>query len=870
MSDNPLSGKISLDTTDFKTAISHINRELRLTESGFRASAASLGNWSKSADGLTQRIGALTDEIKLQQKKVSLLKDEYVRVAKEKGENSRAAQNLLIRINRETEGLNKNQRELKESKEALDKVGDESEKTGKSAKKMGDKFKGAEGKTINLKDSLKGLSKVGKTVIIGLTAVAAAATLALGALAVKTGMMIKDATLAAARVEQVADVAILVGQNMGIAEDAVVSTAEGLRKQGIEADSAYEAVTKLMQADLDLGKAEGLMGVARDAAVIAGENTTETFDGITTAVLTLNTEMLRNKGIVFTSKSAYEDYAAANGLVASELTEVEKQAAFANAVIKAGIPIQGAYEKSLENPVKLLGSLKRVFNDIAVGVGGPFTKGLTNIIRPFYDLAKSVAAMVSEGGSLRPILDMLGAGFAGFGDQLGGAITSLEPLLEMFGEMISMLMGGDAEGASKVLENLINSLLDTITGFGSAGEGGGGVNILNFLRQGIINAIPRLMDLASDVLLNMVTGILDKLPMMLDAGTKILTALINGILPQLPALLTAAIEIINTLVQGLLQLLPELLAAALEIVLALADGLIQALPTLIPAVFEILFKLIDTLMANLPMIIEAAFTLVVTLAKGIAEALPTLIPTVIGIIPEIILMLLENLPMLLMAALELLLALAEGIVAALPVLIEAVPLIVETIVDMLIENLPMLIVAAVELITTLGLGLVENIPLLLEAVVDIITGIIEAFKETDWKSIGDNIVAGIKEGFLGKWDDFKISITNKFNGLVDGIKGLLKIDSPSKLFAGIGENMAAGLGGGFTDEMDAINRQIRSTVGELKSGWGFSAGGLTLAMQGAGGAQTAPVINMTINKASGEIDEYRLARKIADQIRRNA
>ena len=69
MSDqNDLSGKIGLDTTDFKAAISSINRDIRVVESGFRASAASLGDWSKSASGLESRMKALSSEIELQQR----------------------------------------------------------------------------------------------------------------------------------------------------------------------------------------------------------------------------------------------------------------------------------------------------------------------------------------------------------------------------------------------------------------------------------------------------------------------------------------------------------------------------------------------------------------------------------------------------------------------------------------------------------------------------------------------------------------------------------------------------------------------------------------------------------------------------------
>src|SRR5512139_2896598 len=101
MAEGDLSGRVSLDTTDFKKAVSQLNRDLRVIESGFRASAAELGDWGKSADGLQMRMEALTREIDIQEKKVGALTDEYNRIAKEKGETSRAAQELQIRLNKE-------------------------------------------------------------------------------------------------------------------------------------------------------------------------------------------------------------------------------------------------------------------------------------------------------------------------------------------------------------------------------------------------------------------------------------------------------------------------------------------------------------------------------------------------------------------------------------------------------------------------------------------------------------------------------------------------------------------------------------------------------------------------------------------------
>jgi len=107
MPENELSGKVGLDVTDFKTAVASMNREIRVIESGFRASAAALGDWGKSASGLEMRIKALTSQIDVQKSKVAALEAEYKRVAAEKGATSKAAQDLEIRLNKETETLNK-------------------------------------------------------------------------------------------------------------------------------------------------------------------------------------------------------------------------------------------------------------------------------------------------------------------------------------------------------------------------------------------------------------------------------------------------------------------------------------------------------------------------------------------------------------------------------------------------------------------------------------------------------------------------------------------------------------------------------------------------------------------------------------------
>ena len=67
---------------------------------------------------------------------------------------------------------------------------------------------------------------------------------------------------------------------------------------------------------------------------------------------------------------------------------------------------------------------------------------------------------------------------------------------------------------------------------------------------------------------------------------------------------------------------------------------------------------------------------------------------------------------------------------------------------------------------------------------------------------------GIKS--MGKW--LSDAVGNFFGGIVDGVKGLLGIRSPSLVFAGIGENMGLGIGEGFTSAMKGVEKDISDAI----------------------------------------------------------
>lgn len=90
--------------------------------------------------------------------------------------------------------------------------------------------------------------------------------------------------------------------------------------------------------------------------------------------------------------------------------------------------------------------------------------------------------------------------------------------------------------------------------------------------------------------------------------------------------------------------------------------------------------------------------------------------------------------------------------------------------------------------------------------------IVSAFRDigSHFKNIGSNIVHGIWNGITAGWSWLTDKVRSLTRGLVDGVKNVLGIHSPSRVFAGIGRFMTAGLEEGWVDSYDDVKDTIMS------------------------------------------------------------
>lgn len=284
----------------------------------------------------------------------------------------------------------------------------------------------------------------------------------------------------------------------------------------------------------------------------------------------------------------------------------------------------------------------------------------------------------------------------------------------------------------------------------------------------------------SGELLPTLTLIMDGVTKMLTGGGDEVAAAVGDLVVSLSGQLTAQA--------------PRMMSVALTFVAALVTGLLSALPDLTGAAVDLVGSLLLGFAEQLPNIIVSAATAV----QGIADKLTA---------PESITLLVQ-------AAVQILLALAQGLVGALPELIDTIPIIITNLVDAILASLPEIVEAGLQIIIALASGIITNSGHFLAVVPKLIVALVHAFGSyvSSVAGIGKAIVDGIRKGITEQWQRLKADVSNLFTGLVDWIKKLLGIHSPSTVFAGIGTNMAKGIGAGWQDTIGDINRDIAATL----------------------------------------------------------
>lgn len=285
--------------------------------------------------------------------------------------------------------------------------------------------------------------------------------------------------------------------------------------------------------------------------------------------------------------------------------------------------------------------------------------------------------------------------------------------------------------------------------------------------------------------------------------------LIESIGKMAPSIVEGLVNLTQTLIPQIPILLDSLLPTILEGAIGIIQGLVVIFPALIKLVTE-----------NLPTILNAGITILLELVKGIVQALPELIPTMVKVIMDMVNILLDNIDLIIEAGIQILIALIDGIINALPELVTRLPEIIIKIVATLINLLPEIIAVGIRVIGSLITGIFRAIPELViripELIARMVNGLLEGLK--DFANVGINLVKGLWNGISNSFTWIKNKIKGWVGNVMDFIKGLFGIHSPSTVMRDeVGKYLAQGLGVGFDDELDSVYNDMQRAI-DLETG----------------------------------------------------
>lgn len=343
----------------------------------------------------------------------------------------------------------------------------------------------------------------------------------------------------------------------------------------------------------------------------------------------------------------------------------------------------------------------------------------------------------------------------------------------------------------------------------------------------------------------------------------------NGLLTGAPGATEAFTQAIQGLIAAVVDMLPQFLDTGLQIISSVVNGIVQALPELAQAGVEIIGQIVATITENLPQVLDMGLQLLDQLTSGIESGLPDMVSRIPQIITEFLDYLTGELPTILDKGVEILNNLVNGIIETIPEMVAALPEIITAFTQFVATNLPKIIAAGVDILLNLLKGILSAIPELVASLPQLINAIIDGIGNLmgGIVDVGKDIVRGIWDGISAMASWIKSKVTDFFSGIVDGVKGLLGINSPSKVFAYMGENMALGLGQGFSGEMRGVQRQIdRSMAGLVAPTMTYGVTAETSAPVYSGGDTIGASVGAAVRSALDGAAVYLNGRKVGNLI----
>lgn len=371
-------------------------------------------------------------------------------------------------------------------------------------------------------------------------------------------------------------------------------------------------------------------------------------------------------------------------------------------------------------------------------------------------------------------------------------------------------MSDNSDTVKSVITQLVNSIVSMLPDIISLGG-----EVVGTLASAISDNLDKILEAAGEILEMILTGISQNAESLVNGAVLIITKLINFLAENEDQILGASVAIIEALISGIANNLDLLIDAGINLAMAIFDGYMEAIPELLDYIPDMVSTISQKLVDSAPDILEAATTMFLELVKALPDILVDLVNAVEGILMAVVnLMSGEGSSEFAEAALTMFLE----IVAAVPEILGA-----------LLGAIGDLLVACVNAFNTYVSNMYEAGKELWgkikDALSDVAEEIVSSVKEKvqswadaisdkveDFKTIGQNLITGLWNGISDKAEWLYSKITGMGSTIVNKVKSLFGVASPSKVFAEIGGYLAEGLEVGWSNEIDNVQKEINSDL----------------------------------------------------------
>lgn len=778
MANNETTTSFNVEISQLKAAFKEAQRAVRVANSEFKAATAGMDDWSKSADGLGAKITQLNKVLDGEKKKLESLEQQYKRTAEEQGENSKGAQELLIKLNNQKAAISKVEKELNKYETALNDIDDESKDAEKSLDKVSKKIKDTGDEADKSGGKLKGfLGSLGKGVLGGVGA--AVTGLAGGLIAASESS--KEFTDNMSKLNTAAEGA---GYTAEFAENSFKNM------YGVLGDetAANTTVSNFMAMETSQENLNSLLNSS--AGIWAKYGDSIPLDGLAESVNETAKvgQITGNLADALNWAGISEDEF--NESLAACTSEQERQQLIVDTLNSEYGELGKTYKESNSAVIDLNTAQLEMKNSIGA-IGTAFTPVLAMFTQFGAGLLSKIVPDVQSLGAA--FTDMVN-GVDGAEEKIGGAVSNI---LTTLTTTITGMLPKVVEIGVQIISSLISGLSDGKTLnliFGAITQ------IITTLANGIVQLAPQLLELVVKIVYQVIDTLIQLAPDLLNSAIQLFQGLVDALMKL--DLVTLIEELIVTLIYTLIDAVPQLLDGAVTLFTSLLDALTEIIPQLLGMLPYVIQDLTKFLVGAVPQLADAA----ITMFMALVDALPVIINELVKALPDIITalidFLLQSIPVLLKAAIKMFMA-----------LIQAIP----TICKELLKAIPKIIVAIFQGLKDLPSKLYDFFVNIWGSIKDVFSGVKNYFGDRFQEAVDaiKNVFGKVADFFGDLWDTLKSKVS----------------DIGGKIGDTIGDGIVAGVNGiiGFVETTlnkipDVINGAIEmiNKIPGLDVGWRMS------------------------------------------------